>query len=165
MYRDYQRLCLPKLTCHRKDLKDWMDAIVNTINGIAMKSTRRNSLRNSNHSRHSMDSTQQLRLSRRTEYMTDDIHPEMTTLKLRQLEQWDMYVRFCELTERAFSELKEGSDFAVQVRNFIKRANQDLEEFVKDLISVESTGSSCLSPDLYSVYSYLTCCDTNFRSS
>lgn len=35
--------------------------------------------------------TAQLRLSRRTEYMGDDLSPEMTYLKPRQLEQWHMY--------------------------------------------------------------------------
>lgn len=50
------------------------------------------------------------------------------------------------------SEFNEGSDFGMQLHNFIKRANQDLEEFVKDLILVESTGSSCLNSETYEVW-------------
>lgn len=81
---------LCKINFHRKEQKVWMDAIFNTINNIATKSVHCSS-RNSGHSRHSFDASQQVRLSRRTECAADEIHPDMTMLKPRQLEQWDMY--------------------------------------------------------------------------
>jgi hypothetical protein len=61
-----------------------MEVLISSINKITTGTARRSS-------RQSIDPSH-VRLSRRTEYVSDDLNPEMVGLKPRQLEQWDMYV-------------------------------------------------------------------------